>query len=240
MTVEPGPPPPGTYAVVTGAGGAVGPHLAAALAVRGWPVALVTRPGKEELAATSVESLADPDAPVEVVGIDLSDEMGARMAFSALDERLGACAVLMNAVGGFTVRRANEPGADDLHDMLSRNLFPVVNASKAVLPGMLARGTGFILGMSAGAASDPAPGRTAYAAAKGAVSAYFRSLAAELVGTGVHAAVLSPAGTIDTAANRAAMPSADFSKWIGIDAIVHSALHLAGNPAVRELVVRGG
>lgn len=240
MTVEPGPPPPGTYAVVTGAGGSVGPHLAAALAVRGWPVALVTRPGKEERAATSVEVLADPDVPIEVVGIDLSDEMGAQMAFSALDERLGACSVLLNAVGGFAVRRAHEAGAEDLSDMLDRNLFPAVNATRAVLPGMLARGAGFVLGMSAGAATDPAPGRTAYAAAKGAVSAYFRSLAAELVGTGVHAAVLSPAGTIDTAANRAAMPNADFTKWIGVDAVVRSALHLVGNPAVRELVVRGG
>src|SRR5690554_5934614 len=124
MTVEPGPLPAGTYAVVTGAGGAVGPHLAAALAVRGWPVALVTRPGKEERAAAAVEALAKPEVPIEVVGIDLSDEMGAQMAFSALDERLGACAVLMNSVGGFAVRRAHEAGTSDLHDMLSRNLFP--------------------------------------------------------------------------------------------------------------------
>lgn len=233
-------PRPGAFAVVTGAGGSVGPHLAAALASRGWPVALVVRPGSESRALETVSRLPGGGSATEAVGVDLTDEDAALAAFTGLEQRLGQCDLLLNAVGGFAAKPAHEAALADLQRLLGRNLVSAVNATRAVLPGMRERDKGFVLGMSAGAARNPAPGRTAYAAAKGAVSGYFRSLAAELVGTGVHAAVLSPMGTIDTAPNRAAMPSADFSAWIPVSSVVDAALYLATDPGVRELEVYAG
>ncbi len=230
----------GTYAAVTGAGGAVGPYLAAALVDRGWNVALLTRPGGEDRAAARVADLTGSRAAQTAVGLDLTDEPTTQATFDGLAEKLGDCAMLLNAAGGFAAKPAHEATAADLGQMLSRNLLSAVNATRAVLPGMRERGAGFVMGVSAGAARNPAPGRSAYAAAKGAVSGYFRSLAAELAGTGVHAAVLAPMGTIDTEANRAAMPGADFSAWIPVSSIVDAALYLATHRGVRELEVHAG
>lgn len=233
-------PRPDAFAVVTGAGGSVGPHLAAALAGRGWPVALVVRPGSEARALEAFTRLAHGAAGTEAVGVDLTDESATLDAFAGLEQRLGRCEVLLNAVGGFAAGPAHEASLADLQHMLGRNLVSAVNATRAALPAMRERDRGFVLGVSAGAARNPAPGRTAYAAAKGAVSGYFRSLAAELAGTGVHAAVLSPMGTIDTEPNRAAMPNADFSGWIQVSSIVEAALFLASDPGVREMEVHAG
>lgn len=235
-------PEPGVrgFVAVTGAAGSVGPHLAAALAARGWSVALMTRPGSEATAMERSAALVGPGTTLEAVGVDLTDEAAASAALTGLAGRLGPCAALFCVAGGFASRPAHEATLADLAQMLDRNLVTAVNATRAVLPGMLERGRGFVLGVSAGAATSPAPGRTAYAAAKGAVSAYFRSLAAEVSGTGVHAGLLTPIGTIDTPANRNAMPAVDRSKWIRVEAVVDAALYLSSTSGVRELELHGG
>ena len=238
MPVDLTSPRAGAYAAVTGAGGSVGPHLAAALSRLGWPVALFAAPGREEAARDAVLAL-EPTARLRWAGVDLRDEAAVRRRFEGFDAASGSCAVLLNAVGGFAAKPAHEADLADVAAMVEENLVTVVNATRAVLPGMIARGEGFLLAIGAGAALQAAPGRTAYAAAKAAVAGYYRSLAAELAGTGVHAAVLHPMGTIDTPANRAAMPGADTSRWIAVERIVAAALYLAANPGVRELEVHG-
>lgn len=215
------------YIAVTGAGGSVGPSLAAALLQRGWRVALITRPGKEDLALDKLADLVPAEAPtVAAFGADLDDEASARAAITAADERFGHPAALLNFAGGFAVRPATESGLDDVDTMMRKNFRSAVVATKAMLPTMRDRGAGFVLAVGAGAATQPAAGRTAYAAAKAALAAYFRSLSAELRGSGVGVAVLHPMGTIDTPPNRQAMPNADVSKWISTDAVVEAALYL--------------
>lgn len=222
------------YIAVTGAGGSVGPSVAAAFLTRGWSVALLTRPGKERTALDKLAELTSlEEAQVEAFGADLDEEEAARSAITSANERFGHPAALLNFAGGFAVRPATESGLGDLSEMMSKNFYSAVVASKAVLPSMRDRGSGFLLAVGAGAALQASAGRTAYAAAKAALAAYFRSLSAELKGTGIGASILHPMGTIDTPPNRQAMPNADFSKWIAIDAVVDAALYLmsAARPA---------
>ena len=78
---------------------------------------------------------------------------------------------------------------------------------------MLKQGSGVVVNIASRSALDHAAGTAAYAASKATAVAMIDSLAADLRGTGVRANCVLP-GIIDTAANRKAMPGADFSKWL--------------------------
>ena len=227
---------------VTGGGGAVAPELAAAFLGRGWQVALLDRPGKEErvLAGRPEFAAAAAQGRLAYFGADLADPVATAKAFAAAAERFGEAEMLLNVAGGFAMHPAASAGVSELDRLLTINLRTAVNATAQVLPGMVERGSGFVLAVSAGAASQAAPGRSQYAAAKAALSAYFRSVAAEVGSAGVNVAVLVPVGTIDTPQNRAATPDADPNTWIRPAAVADTVLFLASRPAggrVHELAI---
>lgn len=232
-------------AVVTGAGGNVAPAVSRRLAVEGWRLALITRPGKEgelEELVNDLRSAAPTTAnPPQVYGADLASEDDSQRLFARLQDDLGVVDALFNLAGGFGGDKGHAPAAQ-LARMLSVNLTTAVNATRAVLPGMVERGRGFALAVGAKAALTPGGGASAYAAAKAALVAYFRSLTAANGKHGVNVALLFPMGTIDTPANRAAMPDADRSHWIATTALAEAALFLAErqpNGWVHELQVAG-
>jgi len=99
--------------------------------------------------------------------------------------------------------------------MLESNLETARVAIQALLPGMVARRRGSIVVVGSRAAARPweSANAAAYAAAKGALVALVKAAAAEVVSAGVRLNVVHPS-TIDTAANRSAMPKSDFTKWV--------------------------
>jgi NAD(P)-dependent dehydrogenase (short-subunit alcohol dehydrogenase family) len=218
---------------VTGGGGSVAPFIAADFLDSGRRVVLFDRPDKEARVVDRLPRFASDATALNlfVRGVDLASEGDVARGFAAAQELAGPCDALINMAGGFSMAPAVESGVSELDAMLDVNLRSAVNATRAVLPGMLERGDGFVLAIGAGAALAPAPGRNAYAAAKAAVSAYFGSLAAEVGPRGVRVAVLHPMGTIDTPANRSAMPDADPATWISMDAMVEAVRYLAARPA---------
>ena len=100
----------------------------------------------------------------------------------------------------------------------------------AVAPVLIARKFGAIVNVAAKAAWDHAAGASAYSATKAAALALMDSLAAELLGAGVRVNSILPSIT-DTAANRAAMPGADFSKWPKSEDIAKVVLFFASDDA---------
>lgn len=241
-------------ALVTGAGGGTAPAVVEALRRRGWRVALVDRPGKEawllqrhgaddgDRAAPGPAGVDKAGGGIAAFGADLSHPGGAEAVVAAVLERFGDLHAVVNLAGGFAAGKAHEVGLAELEAMLDVNLRTAVATTRAALPVLLERGRGSVVGVSAGAASTPAPGKALYAAAKAAVRAYFLSVAAEVAGRGVDVCVLSPVGTIDTSANRAAMPNTDRAGWIAPAALADALLFLLERPAhgkVRELEVRG-
>jgi NAD(P)-dependent dehydrogenase (short-subunit alcohol dehydrogenase family) len=121
--------------------------------------------------------------------------------------------VLVNAVGGYA---GGIPLWDlqpeVLEHMLNLNLRAAYALARAAVPAMIARKSGAIVNIAAKAAWDHAAGASAYASTKAAAVALMDSLAADLLGTGVRVNSILPS-IIDTAANRKAMPNADFAKW---------------------------
>lgn len=228
-------------AVITGAGGGTAPSVARAFSRAGYRLALITRPGAENAVSDLASELgAGAGSAVATYGVDLASPEATAATFGQLEADLGPVSALVNLAGGFAAGGPVDDGPELLRRMLSINLHTAVNATAALLPGMRERGHGFVAAMGANAVLAPAPGLTAYAAAKGALAAFTRSLAAEVGKAGVNVALLIPTGAIDTPGNRAAMPKADTGNWVDPEALAQALLYLAGTGPrgrVHELVI---
>ena len=110
--------------------------------------------------------------------------------------------------------------------MLDLNLTSAFAGAKAALPHMLAAGWGRIVLVASRAVVPPAGGFIAYTVAKAGVIALAQALAAETRGSGVTVNAVLPS-TMDTEANRAAMPDADRSAWVPVEAVADAIATLA-------------
>jgi NAD(P)-dependent dehydrogenase (short-subunit alcohol dehydrogenase family) len=177
------------------------------------------------------------DALVQVAGVraamlaghavDVTDEAAVR----ALVAQCGRLDVLVNAVGGYAGGAALwEAGVDVLDRMFALNVRAGYVLCAAAARMMVAAGSGAIVNVASRAAFDHGAGAAAYAATKAAAVAMIDSLAADLKGSGVRANSVAP-GIIDTAANRKAMPGANFAKWPKPEEIADVVLWLASDAA---------
>jgi NAD(P)-dependent dehydrogenase (short-subunit alcohol dehydrogenase family) len=129
---------------------------------------------------------------------------------------------VVHTVGGFAGGSflQGDPGLYDW--MMDLNLRTTFNLLHAALPHLEGR-RGFFAAFAAGPAwTGAGPKRALYTAAKTALAALLRSVAGEA--EGVRFLVLYPMGTIDTPANREAMPEADPRRWIRPEALAEALL----------------
>lgn len=110
--------------------------------------------------------------------------------------------------------------ASDYRAVMDANLESAQRVLRAILPGMIERGHGSVvlIGSRSGVRPYDAPGDAAYAASKAALAALAQAVAAEVTPRGVRLNLVLPS-TIDTEANRKAMPDADRSRWVTTDSL---------------------
>jgi len=138
---------------------------------------------------------------------------------------------LLHLVGGFAGGQPVAETPDETWEkMLDLNLRSAYTIFRAVLPGMLKAGKGRIVAVGARAALDPMANFAAYSVSKAALVALVKTVALEVKDTGVTANVVLPS-VIDTPANRAAMPSADASKWVTPESIAGLLVWLTSDAA---------
>jgi NAD(P)-dependent dehydrogenase (short-subunit alcohol dehydrogenase family) len=172
---------------------------------------------------------APPAAHSRFVSIqaDLSTPEGAAGAV----ERAGRFDALIHLVGGFA---GGQPitSTDDAtwRRMLDINLNSAFYTIRAALPVLLAAGRGRIVAVGSRTAVEPVARLSAYGVSKAGLVALIRTCALELKGTGVTANAVLPS-VIDTPANRAADPRADFSQWVSPESIAGLILWLASDAA---------
>jgi NADP-dependent 3-hydroxy acid dehydrogenase YdfG len=211
----------GVY-LVTGGAGALADAVAAVFTAAGARVVLVDR-----VAEALRERAALRGAVPLTADLTDAEETAAMVRLAEAD--VGPLAGVVHTAGTFAM--APVAGGDpDLYDrMLDVNFRTLVNVARAALPGMVARGDGFLAGISSNVVWEGtgAAQMSLYAAAKAAVAFYLRSLERELGGAGVRAAIVYPLGPIDTPANRAAMPDADPAGWVDPVAIAEALLFAA-------------
>ena len=125
-----------------------------------------------------------------------------------------------------------ESGDDAWRETMQANLETVHRGLRAVLPRMVATRRGSIVVIGTRAAVQPwtSKGASAYAASKAAVVALAQAVAAEVLEYGVRVNAVLPS-TMDTPANRAAMPGADFGKWVSLGSAAGVIAFLLGDDA---------
>jgi len=182
--------------LVTGAAGALGSDVARTLISRGDDVALVDRPAVR----ARLDALVNALGPKATAHGDLA---------SALSRGPIELAALI--AGGWA------GGNDDaaFHAMMESNVETVHAAFQALLPAMVQRKRGAIVVVGSRNVERPWTGATsaAYTASKAAAVAMAQALAADVLEHGVRINAILPS-TMDTPANRSAMPKTDFSRWV--------------------------
>ena len=195
--------------IVTGGTGALGQAVVATLLERGTRVVVPWRRVEQWRA---LESSVGSGAPLTGLEADLADPAGARALVDQAASSLGALDGVALIAGGWAGGAAFEDAPEDEWDrMLRGNLATVRNVSRAVLPH-LREGGGSVVTVGSRAAETGGSGMAGYAVAKSAVHALTRVLALENRERGVRFNCVLP-GTIDTPANREAMPDADPAGW---------------------------
>lgn len=145
---------------------------------------------------------------------DISNPQAAQKAVDEIVARFGRIDILAHLVGGFAGGKTIAETDDGMfRSMLDLNLHSAFNMLRAVIPQMRRAKTGSIIAIGSRAAENPGPGVGAYSASKAALVSLIRTVALENKDLPITANVILP-GTIDTPANRAAMPKADTSKWV--------------------------
>lgn len=189
---------------VTGGFGALGRALGEVLSAAGARVALLDR-------APAPANLGGGVVPLG--GVELGDAAAAKAAMAQVVERLGGLDGLVNVAGGFkweTVVDGSVETWDRLYDI---NVRTALLTSQAALPHLLAAGGGRIVNVGALAAAQAGLGMGAYAASKAGVARLTEALAEELKDRGITVNAVLPS-ILDTPANRADMPQADFTRWV--------------------------
>lgn len=187
----------GKKIVVTGAGGALGSAVADAAQRHGAQLILIDlKPGA-------------PRPNADWYGVDMRDASAVAAALGGVDVD-----ALLHVAGGFAWGSSSDDIPDAEWDtQFAINVGTLRTMLRQIVPGMVARGRGAVVTVGALSAFSGKPLMASYCAAKASVMRLTESLSAELRDKGINVNAVAPS-IIDTPANRAAMPDAEFDRWV--------------------------
>ena len=210
----------GKAVAITGALGALGGVVTETALSRGARVACIDH---------APSQIPSTDNRIELGGVDLTDAAQATKAIDAAAAHFGGLDALINIAGGFVFETVSEGSARTWERMHALNVMTALNASRAAIPHLANSAAGRIINIGAMGALQAGSGMGAYAASKAGVHRLTEALAAEWKGKVTVNAVLP--SIIDTPANRASMPRADFAKWVAPQELAEVILFLASDAA---------
>ena len=219
--------------VLTGAASGIGRATAQALAAKSHALALLDV--NPEMLNDVVKICQKSSAHSQGFICDVTDQAAVTRTYQQIRKELGSAVILINCagIGRFAPFLEIEP-AEWLR-MFNVNVMGAVFLTRAVLPDMLAAGEGLIINVSSRMALDPHPNTTAYAASKGALHAFSKSLAMEVKQHGIKVTFLAPGGT------KTNIATPKHEGYLEVDAIADAIVYITGNQAknvwVRDLVV---
>ncbi len=183
-------------AIITGASSGIGAAVAQELAARGVRVGLTAR-REHELDAVAA-AIRSSGGVAFVAPADAADPASTRQAFARLIAELGPIDLLVANAGVGLGAAADAFDAAKFDLMVRVNLVAVGYALEAVLPSMLERGRGQIVGVSSLAAFRGLPGSAGYSATKAGMTSLLEGLGAEVRRRGIAVTIVHP-GFVRTA-----------------------------------------
>jgi NAD(P)-dependent dehydrogenase (short-subunit alcohol dehydrogenase family) len=206
--------------LVTGADGGLGRFVTQAFLEAGAMVVGTSR---------SIQQSSFKESRFMALPADISSKETAQTLVDQALSHLGRLDVLVHTIGGFAGGKSVADTDDDtFRQLMDINLNSVFHILRAALPALRQTGDGRIIAIGSRAALEPGPGVGAYSASKAAMVSLLKTVALENKDAGVRANVILP-GTMDTPANRKAMPDADFSKWVRPTTVASLITWLAGD-----------
>jgi NAD(P)-dependent dehydrogenase (short-subunit alcohol dehydrogenase family) len=210
----------GDVVLITGANGGLGSYVTRAFLEAGATVIGTSR---------KIEQTEVHYPGFTAIAADIGTQKGPRELIEQVVARFGKLKVLVHTVGGFaggqTVADTDDATMQQMMDLNFSALFYLL---RAAMPSLRSSGDGRLIAIGSRAAVDPGPSVGAYGASKAAMVSLMRTIAMENKDARLRANVILP-GTIDTPANRKAMPQADFSKWVAPGSIASLIVWLAGD-----------
>lgn len=216
-------------AIVTGGVGNLGQAVTRAFHAASGRVAIVDR-RREDIARVFNNHLPESETCAYIAG-DLMDEQSVAGIAQQVIDTFGRADILVNTAGGYRAGTPTHETPVDVWDfMMNLNARTVFLMSRAIIPHMMERRYGRIISVAARAALKGTARHGPYNASKMAVIRLTETMAAELRNDGITANCILP-GTIDTPANRAETPDADFSRWVMPESMARVILFLASDLA---------
>lgn len=208
--------------VITGAAGALGQAVVRRFLAAGGHrlVLLDTDEGR-------LQKVFGSPPGVLLKAADITSSEGVAAVVAEVLKAHGRIDALVHVAGGFEmgegVHQITRASWDCMMDL---NAWSFVNLTQAIVPGMLAQGSGRIVAVSANAAREGTALKGAYTAAKSALQRLVESLSHEVRAKGIAVNSVAPT-TLDTPANRSAMPEADTSAWVPLPVAAEAIFFLA-------------
>lgn len=173
---------------ITGASAGFGAAIARRFVAEGHKVVASAR-RIERLAALQAE-LGPSLLPLQ---LDVRDRVAVAAVLATLPAEFADIDVLVNNAGlALGLEPAQSAALDDWETMVDTNIKGLMYCTRAMLPGMVARGCGHIVNLGSTAGEWPYPGGNTYGATKAFVRQFTLNLRADLVGTGVRATDIEP------------------------------------------------
>jgi short-subunit dehydrogenase len=197
----------GPKALITGASAGIGAALARRMAGRGVEVWLAAR--RPEKLAAEVEAIAQAGGAAHAVQLDVTAPETCARAVEKLDEEVGGLDVVVaNAGVGGGGRRVSRLRYEDAAQVFQTNLLGALATILPLVPRMVERKRGHIVGISSLAADIPLPVAADYGASKAALNFFLESAQGDLPQRGVDVTIVQPGyiKTDLTAANKFPMP----------------------------------
>lgn len=215
--------------LVSGGTGALGQSICLAFLGAGATVCVPYVVPEEQ--ARLLSRVAPGDAArLETTHCDVTDEAAVNAHVAQVTAKHHRLDALVNAVGGFAGGDLASTSLGEWNRMMTLNLTTAVLGCRAVLPEMTRARYGRIVNVASRAVVPPQGGFIAYTVSKAAVLTLTQALAHEVRPHGITVNAVLPS-TMDTPANRAAMPDADRSGWVTTDAVARVIAFLATEEA---------